>query len=96
MKAIATFSTYDHNDLTSIGYDVTIRNNGTMRLEKRSRWQNSITGTVYIVDTPPSIQAAIDAAGDEDQPDVETAFSEWMENEYPDNWRKVRKGYVVR
>lgn len=96
MKTIATLRTYDSNDLTSVGYDVTIRNNGTMKLEKRSRWQNSMSGAVYIVDTPASVQAAIDATEDEDQPDIETAFAEWMLDEYHENWRKVRNGYKVQ
>ena len=96
MKTLATLRTYDPHDLTSTGYSVTIRENGTARLEYRSRWQGSYTGRVYIADLPDSVMIAARGEAGEEQPDLETAVLEWLASSCPDEWRMIRRGYKVR
>lgn len=93
-KVIATHQTYNPYDCTSTGYDIEIRDDGTMRLTSRSRWQGSRDGQVYIVPTPPEIIAALNAGDDE--PDLETAVSDWLSTQYKEDWRMIRKGHVVQ
>lgn len=94
MKTLATHETYDRHNATSSGYDVEIRDNGTMRLTHRTRWQGSRTGQVYIVPTPPEITAALNP-GDEDA-DLETAMTTWLQTQTPDDWRMIRSGHILR
>jgi len=94
MKTLATHQTYNPNDATARGYDVEIRNNGTMRLTHRSRWQGSRTGQVYITPTPPEIMAALNPGDDE--PDLETAMTTWLQTQTPDDWRMIRSGHTIQ
>jgi hypothetical protein len=97
-KTIAQFQTYNRNDVTSTGYDISIRENNSIRIESHSNWQNSKTGIVFIANAPTSVLNAIFNPSEE-EPDLETALLEWIdessENDFS-NWKKIRSGYIVR
>ena len=63
MEIIHTEKTYS-NDCTSRGFKIDIRDNNTMRVTSRSRWQGSRTDEVWIVQTPSSIIKAIKNEGE--------------------------------
>lgn len=93
MKTIAEIKTYD-NDAASRGYKLEIRDDGKTRITRRSCWQGSVNNRVWLIDTPSEIMAALD--GGEDDPDLETAVHEWLADADHDDWRMIRRGYVVR
>ena len=92
---LAEIQTYDAHDCTSIGYDVQVRDDGTLKLTKRSRWQGSLDGQVYITTTPLEIARAVTDM-DDDEPDLETAVREWLQQADPSEWKMIRSGHKVQ
>ncbi len=89
-KILAHTKTYNPHDITQSGYDVDVRNNRTLRVTWRSRWQHAITGTVWIVPTPDAIQQTLDPDRDEDAPDLETAVEEFLNrHDWEDSAKRI-------
>ncbi len=97
MEIIHTEKTYG-DDCTSRGFKIEVRDNNTMRVTSRSRWQGSRTDEVWIVQTPSSILEAIknEELDAEDEQDTQTAILEWIETDWQETARKIRSGYTVR
>jgi hypothetical protein len=80
--------------ITSRGYDVDVRADGTLRLTYRTKWQGEIDGTVYIADADEDIMRAARGANDHDDPDLDAAIRNWLDLQAPSQWKRVRLGTV--
>ena len=103
-KIIATAQTYERNDLTATGYNVTLYADGSIALEYRSRWQGTRDGTRYR--SNPGEVNVDGITGDVDN-DAEARLTEWLttfdpHTDLPCDWhngngsfRQTRRGCVV-
>jgi hypothetical protein len=94
-KILASVETYDSNDITSTGYDVDIREDGTVRAEDRSCWQGSRSGRTYIGKATTELMATARGEGDADSPDIETAVKDWLIG-HLEECRVIRQGVIIR
>lgn len=93
-RAIARTATFDELDCTKTGYIVTLYSDGHLAAEYRSRWQGSRDGARYVTE-PGHIYHG---AGAQEALDtwVATYFSAGHDLEADPDWRRVRRGRVVR
>lgn len=102
MKTLATMQTYDPNDCTSVGYDWTLRDDGSVTAQLRNCWSGARTDTRWA--TEPGYIDTTEIAPDDPDNDAEAnlthlnarlvASSHNFEDD-PD-WRMTRKGHIVR
>ena len=101
-KVIADICTYEPNDCTSVGYDITLYADGHIAAEYHSRWQGSCDGARWITDPGYVDVSTIDS----DDPDGDalavltaaTSPVEYLteEIEQSPRWRQTRRGELVR
>jgi hypothetical protein len=95
---IATVLTYDPLQYSDEGFEVRIREDGSLRLKSRSRYPGHRTDEVWVVPCPPEILARAQAPGvDESDPQLIALVCEWVaETDWSQGARQVSLGYVVK
>ena len=97
-KALATTQTYDPNDLTSMGYDVTLYGDGSVGLLGRNRWQGTRDGDRYRSD-PETVEIGNDP--DQDLAGFLATFDPLYDlpsdhGKGNHGFRQTRRGWIVR
>lgn len=91
------FANHDFRNSTRAGFNVTVRADGTLRIERVNRWQGSTTGTVWIVKAPQAMMTAARGEDDDDeQPDVDTLIEDFLASDWQADAKRIRLGYTVR
>lgn len=97
MKILANAKTYDTANCTSTGYDVEIRDDGSMRVMYHTCWQGTRDGETWICPADEAIMRAARGESGSDDPDVATAVMNWLDTHAPSECgRRIRVGDIVR
>lgn len=89
-------STHDFRFGTRPGYDIAVREDGTIRIESVNQWQGSRSGEVWIAPAPADLMRVLRGEeGDDEAPDAETLLTEWLDSDWRSTARRIRVGCIV-